>query len=313
MRQGEGALSTSSPQTFDALKESLRKEINRRCDALQEKYKHVEIFPGPFVSVISTGCIERARDLSKGGKYNNFGIHGTGIAVAVDSLAAVRELVYEKKLVTMEELVHLMDTDFEGRPDILAAARHAPKMGNADAAADDIAVWLVATWADALKGRRNDRGGIYRPGTGSAMYYIWHANELPASADGRLKGHPFSANYAPSLDVPVKGPLSVIRSFTEPDLGPVCNGGPLTIEVHDSAFREPDGVEKVAQLVKFFVDRGGHQLQINSINRETLVDAQAHPERHAHLIVRVWGWSGYFIELDKPFQDQIIKRVELAV
>ena len=77
--------------------------------------------------------------------------------------------------------------------------------------------------------------------------------------------------------------------------------------------REPDGVEKVAQLVKFFVDRGGHQLQINSINRETLVDAQAHPERHAHLIVRVWGWSGYFIELDKPFQDQIIKRVELAV
>ena len=186
-------------------------------------------------------------------------------------------------------------------------------MGNADAAADDIAVWLVATWADALKGRRNDRGGIYRPGTGSAMYYIWHANELPASADGRLKGHPFSANYAPSLDVPVKGPLSVIRSFTEPDLGSVCNGGPLTIEVHDSAFREPDGVEKVAQLVKFFVDRGGHQLQINSINRETLVDAQAHPERHAHLIVRVWGWSGYFIELDKPFQDQIIKRVELAV
>ena len=113
--------------------------------------------------------------------------------------------------------------------------------------------------------------------------------------------------------MPVKGPLSVIRSFTEPDLGPVCNGGPLTIEVHDSAFREPDGVEKVAQLVKFFVDRGGHQLQINSINRETLVDAQAHPERHAHLIVRVWGWSGYFIELDKPFQDQIIKRVELAV
>ena len=145
------------------------------------------------------------------------------------------------------------------------------------------------------------------------MYYIWHANERPASADGRLKGHPFSANYAPSLDVPVKGPLSVIRSFTTPDLGRVCNGGPLTIEVHDSAFREADGVEKVAQLVKFFVDRGGHQLQINAINRETLVDAQKHPDLHRHLIVRVWGWSGYFIELDKPYQDQVIKRVELAV
>ena len=299
--------------SFADLQSKMKAEIVHQCDLLQEKYKHVEVFPGPFVSVISTGCIEKARDICKGAKYNNFGIHGTGIAVAVDSLASVRELVFEKKLVTMDELVNLMDTDFAGRPEILAAARNAPKMGNADASVDELAKWLITTWADALEGRKNDRGGVYRPGTGSAMYYIWHANELPASADGRLKGHPFSANYAPSLDVPVKGPLSVIRSFTEPDLGRVCNGGPLTIEVHDSAFREADGVEKVAQLVKFFVDRGGHQLQINAINRETLVDAQKHPDLRRHLIVRVWGWSGYFIELDKPYQDQVIKRVELAV
>ena len=299
--------------SFADLQSKMKAEIVHQCDLLQEKYKHVEVFPGPFVSVISTGCIEKARDICKGAKYNNFGIHGTGIAVAVDSLASVRELVFEKKLVTMDELVNLMDTDFAGRPEILAAARNAPKMGNADASVDELAKWLITTWADALEGRKNDRGGIYRPGTGSAMYYIWHANELPASADGRLKGHPFSANYAPSLDVPVKGPLSVIRSFTEPDLGRVCNGGPLTIEVHDSAFREADGVEKVAQLVKFFVDRGGHQLQINAINRDTLVDAQKNPDLHRHLIVRVWGWSGYFIELDKPYQDQVIKRVELAV
>ena len=306
------AVMRAGADSFEALKAALKAEINRRCDALQKKYAHVEIFPGPFVSILTVGCIGKARDICKGAKYNNFGIHGTGIAVAVDSLAAVRELVFEKKLVTMAELVKLMDADFEGRPDVLAAARTAPKMGNADKSVDDLAVWLIDAWADCLKGRKNDRGGIYRPGTGSAMYYIWHANELPASADGRLKGHPFSANYAPSLDVPVKGPLSVIRSFTEPDLGKVCNGGPLTIEVHDSAFREADGVEKVAQLVKFFVDRGGHQLQINAINRETLLDAQKNPELHRHLIVRVWGWSGYFIELDKPFQDQVIKRVELA-
>ena len=309
--RGDGS-APARPQTFDDLKADLKAEINRRCDELQKKYAHVEIFPGPFVSILTVGCIGNARDICKGAKYNNFGIHGTGIAVAVDSLAAVRELVFDRKLVTMAELVKLMDTDFAGRPDILAAARTAPKMGNADKSVDDLAVWLIDAWADCLAGRKNDRGGIYRPGTGSAMYYIWHANELPASADGRLKGHPFSANYAPSLDVPVKGPLSVIRSFTEPDLGKVCNGGPLTIEVHDSAFREADGVEKVAQLVKFFVDRGGHQLQINAINRETLLDAQKNPELHRHLIVRVWGWSGYFIELDKPFQDQVIKRVELA-
>ena len=288
-------------------------EIQRRADAVVEKYRHVEILPGPFVSVISTDCIKNARDISKGGKYNNFGVHGTGIAVAVDSLASVRELVFEKRLVTLSELVKLLDTDFSGRADILAAAKEAPKMGNADPKADEIATRLLCFWGHAFDGKKNGRGGIFRPGTGSAMYYIWHAREVKASADGRLSGHPLSANYAPSLDVPVKGPVSVVRSFTEPDLVPVCNGGPLTIEIHDSAFAMSDGAEKVAHLVRFFIERGGHQLQINTINRETLIDAQAHPERHRHLIVRVWGWSGYFIELEKTYQDQIIKRVELGV
>ena len=261
--------------------------------------------------MISTGCIENARDICKGAKYNNFGIHGTGIAVAVDSLASVRELVFEKKMVSLPELVTLLDTDFAGRPDVLAAAKAAPKMGNADPRVDEIAKRVIDFWGHAFDGRQNDRGGVFRSGTGSAMYYIWHARDVPASADGRLKGEPLSANWAPALDVPVKGPVSVVRSFTEPNLGLVCNGGPLTIEIHDSAFSMPDGVEKVAQLVKFFIARGGHQMQINTINRETLLDAQKHPERHRHLIVRVWGWSGYFIELDKEYQDQIIKRVEL--
>ncbi len=301
-----------SAQTFEDVVRAFEEEVQRRADALVEKYAHVDILPGPFVSVISTGCIDKARDISRGAKYNNFGIHGTGIAVAVDSLASVRELVFERKLVSLPELVGLLDTDYAERADILAAAKAAPKMGNADPKADEIAKRLIAFWGRAFDGRKNDRGGIFRPGTGSAMYYIWHAREVPASADGRLKGHPLSANYAPSLDVPVKGPVSVVRSFTEPDLGPVCNGGPLTIELHDSAFLFPDGVAKVAHLVKFFVDRGGHQLQINTINRETLLDAQKHPENHRHLIVRVWGWSGYFVELDACYQDQIIRRVELG-
>ena len=309
----------TGPTGYDDVEREFLAEIRRRADALVEKYAHVEILPGPFVSVLSDGCIARARDICKGAKYNNFGIHGTGLAVAVDSLASVRELVFEKKLVTLEELVKLLDTDFAGRPDVLAAAKAAPKMGNADPRADEIAKRLVDFWGHVFDGKTNDRispvtgkPGVFRPGTGSAMYYIWHAREVPASADGRLKGQPLSANYAPSLDVPVKGPVSVVRSFTEPDLVPVCNGGPLTIEIHDSAFAFPDGVTKVAQLVKFFVERGGHQMQINTINRETLLDAQKHPENHRHLIVRVWGWSGYFVELDREYQDQIIRRVELA-
>ena len=309
----DAALRTASDAAaYEAVERAFFDEIQRRADALAAKYRHVEILPGPFVSVLSTGCIDRARDICRGAKYNNFGIHGTGIAVAVDSLASVRALVFEQRLVTLPELVALLDTDFAGRPDVRAAAQAAPKMGNADPRVDEIAKRLLAFWGHAFDGKRNGRGGIFRPGTGSAMYYIWHAREVPASADGRLKGHPLSANYAPSLDAPVKGPVSVVRSFTEPDLVPVCNGGPLTLEIHDSAFAQADGVEKVAQLVKFFVARGGHQMQINTINRETLLDAQSHPERHRHLIVRVWGWSGYFVELDREYQDQIIRRVELA-
>jgi formate C-acetyltransferase len=302
-----------SPCSFDDVKKAFFDEIGRRADLIVEKYSHVEVLPGPFVSVLSDGCIEKARDICKGAKYNNFGVHGTGIAVAVDSLVSIRELVYERNLVGLSELVSLLDSDFAGRPDVLAAAKAAPKMGNADPRSDDLAKELLAFWGGVFEGKKNGRGGIFRPGTGSAMYYIWHARDIPASADGRLSRSPLSANYAPSLDAPVKGPVSVVRSFTEPDLGAVCNGGPLTIELHDSVFAMEDGKSKVAELVRFFVARGGHQLQINTINRETLKDAQEHPERHRHLVVRVWGWSGYFVELDREYQDQIIKRVELGV
>ncbi|MBQ8363221.1 MAG: hypothetical protein IJX36_04750, partial [Thermoguttaceae bacterium] len=86
--------------------------------------------------------------------------------------------------------------------------------------------------------------------------------------------------------------------------------GPLTLELHDSVFAFADGVEKVARLVQFFVKRGGAQMQLNAVNRDRLLDAQKNPEQYRNLIVRVWGWSGYFVELDRPYQDQIVRRAE---
>ena len=91
------------------------------------------------------------------------------------------------------------------------------------------------------------------------------------------------------------------------------NGGPLTIEFSDTVFREEEAITKVAQLIRLFITRGGHQLQLNTVNRERMLDAQLHPENYRNLIVRVWGWSGYFVELDKCYQDHIIRRVELSV
>lgn len=309
LRSSEGQNAVS----FADFMQIIRAEIFKEADKIEQSLQTVDMLPNPYVSMLCTGRIEAARDVSLGNKYNNFGIHGTGFAPAVDSLEAVKRLVFEEKSMSVAELVKELDCDFADDPALLTKVRYNyPKIGNEEEDPDAIGIELLGYFADSWENRKNCRGGIYRAGTGSAMYYIWHANELPASPDGRLKGEPFPANYAPALNVQVKGPISVVKSFTKPNLERVVNGGPLTIEIHDSTFRHSEGLTKVAQLVKLFISRGGHQLQINTINRDQLLAAQKSPEEWKHLIVRVWGWSGYFVELDKPYQDQIIKRAEMV-
>ena len=142
------------------------------------------------------------------------------------------------------------------------------------------------------------------------MQYITLSKSRPATADGRLAFTPYPSSFSPAIGVKAPGILSVMQSFTKYDLTKICNGGPLTIELHHTVLRNDVGISKVAQLVKWFIQLGGHQLQLNSVNSETLRDAQLHPEEHPNLIVRVWGWSGYFVELDRPYQDHIISRTQ---
>ena len=141
------------------------------------------------------------------------------------------------------------------------------------------------------------------------MYYIWHATELGATPDGRKSSEMIPANYSPSLFIRDKGPLSVIKSFAKPHLEKVINGGPLTLEFDQSIFRNEEAVVKLGQLVRTFIVLGGHQLQLNTISLEKLLDAKKHPEKYRNLIVRVWGWSGYFVELDECYQDHVINRI----
>jgi formate C-acetyltransferase len=167
---------------------------------------------------------------------------------------------------------------------------------------------------DAMHGKPNGRfGGVWRMGTGSAMEYVLSARECPATADGRRSGDAYGCSFSPSVSVKLNGPLSVIQSFTKHPMNRCSNGGPTTLELHDTVFRNEEGEKKVAALVKAFVHLGGHQLQLNSINRERLLDAQKHPENYKNLIVRVWGWSGYFCELDPEYQNHIIRRAEFTV
>jgi len=294
--------------TFEEFYGFVKDEIKSACDDICNNIKDLWFVPSPFMNV----CMDC--DIYNEGKYNNFGIHGTGIATAADSLAAIKKYVFEEKSISKEDYLKAVEEDFANAPELLHKLRfETPKVGNNDDFVDQIAVSLLDTFADSLEGKTNCRGGKFRAGTGSAMYYLWHANEIGASPDGRRKGEPFGTNFSVSLFADIKSPISVVASMSKPHFERAINGGPLTLEFHQSLFTDEDSVEKVGMVVKTFIDRGGHQLQLNTVNRETMLDAQIHPENHKQLVVRIWGWSAYFVELDKEYQDHVIARQAYTV
>ena len=298
--------SLASSETFDDFKAVVKAEIAAQCESIMAGVKDVWFVPSPFMDLLYGG-----RDIGAGNKYNNFGIHGTGISCAADSLTAIKKYVYDEKRITPEEYIAAIDADFEGYDELLHLLRYeTPKTGAGNDEADSEMVWLTEAFSGALEGKTNERGGIWRAGTGSAMFYLWHAEAIGASPDGRRNNEPFAANYSPSLFAKLDNPVAIVRSYTKPDLGKVCNGGPLTLEFDSGLFSSDENRTKVASLVRYFIQSGGHQLQLNAVNRDSLLDAQAHPEKYERLIVRIWGWSAYFVELDKPFQDHVIRRQE---
>jgi pyruvate-formate lyase len=303
---------------FEGILTRLSEDIHMQVHQLGEAYSRLLLPPAPYYSVFMQGCLEQGKDVSAGLKYNNFGIHGACAANAVDALAAVKYFVFEEHSISPDELLSALESNFSGyEPLRHKLAEEGPKVGNNEVVADTLLVKLFNDLADSCESYgRTPRGGILRPGTGSAMYYIWLATGHPgmrepvvgATADGRLKGEPFSANLSPSLGVRVRGPISTLQSFAKVDYQRIFNGGPITMELSDTVFRNPESIRKTAMLVRIFAQLGCQQLQLNSLNLDILLDAKAHPEKHKNLIVRVWGWSGYFCELAPEYQDQIIAR-----
>lgn len=292
----------------------LKNEIEMTCKNHTNNANNVKIFPSAFSSLFTPSCVKKLQDCSeRTAKYNNFGFHGAGIANAVDALCALKKLVFEEKKYSADELISALDANFEGYEELHSDLKNAPKMGNNDDYVDDISLALLDAYASAMKSLKNIYGGICRAGTGSAMLYLTAAKEVGATADGRYAYTPYSSSFSPAITSHVAGPLSVIQSFTKFDMKRISNGGPLTLEIHDTTFRNEVGIEKVAALVKAFILSGGHQLQLNAVNRDKLLDAQKHPENYPNLIVRVWGWSGYFNELDVEFQNHVISRTEFKM
>lgn len=295
--------------TFEELLERVRAAIATNCEAIRDCHLGKPLPRHPFASVYFDGCIEKLQDVFCGGtKYNNYGCHGTGIANAADALAAVKKVIYDDKSMSKEVLLNALKADFNGYAEERNMLKACPKMGNNDDYVDSLATYIMRAFCDNMNGKPNGIGGIWRAGTGSAQCYLRDTD--CTTADGRKSGTPYSSSFSPSLDVKTDGLLSVLQSFTKFDLTDIINGGPLTIEIHDTVLRNDVGIKKVAMLVQKYIELGGHQLQLNSVNRDRLIDAQRHPEKYPNLIVRVWGWSGYFNELDKSFQDHIIRRTE---
>ncbi len=292
---------------FDAFRAAFCADLNTLCRDILASTQPLRMIPAPFLSVLMDGCMERGQDISLGGRYNNYGFHGVGLSTAIDSLYAIRRCVFEEKTHSAQQMIDLIDGTASGEAQQYVRYE-LPKMGSDDDGVNEMAVWLLRVWGEAVAPLRNERGGRVRAGTGSAMFYLWHAGEIGGTPGGHRAGEAFGANYAPQLFVRDCGPLSVIRSFTAPDLKQVINGGPLTMEFHASIFRDEESLRKVALLVKAFVEEGGHQMQLNTVDLEVLKDAQRHPEEHKNLIVRVWGWSAYFVELDEEFQNHVMAR-----
>lgn len=298
----------TASESFDEFFDHAKDAIHEEVDAICAKITNVFFFPSPLLKVLN------GFDVRTDAKYNNFGIHGTGIATAADSLAAIKKYVFEEKTVSKQRLMDAVDSDFVNDPELLHLLRYeAPKLGNNDDYVDSISVELMDTFAAALKGKKNYRGGIYRAGTGSAMNYLRQSFAVGATPDGKRADEPFGANFAISLFAKVKGPVSVVASMAKHHFANAINGGPLTLEFHKSVFGGDDGVEKVARLVRSFIHRGGHQLQLNTVDAEKMRAAQKEPEKYKNLIVRVWGWSAYFVELDKGYQDHVIARQEYTL
>lgn len=297
----------------DEILEIFKRNLHGKVMEMTENYKNLYIEPSPMQSLLMCGALERGSDVSEGLVYNNYGLHGTGYSCAADQLAAVDSLVFREKKITKERLLKGLENDFETDKELRYMLRNeADKLGR-EAGAGDIGDKLLEIFANSLEGIKNERGGIYRAGTGSAMYYIWHSENLGATADGRDAGAPFPANFSPSLFISKAGPLSILKGFAPKSLVNAVNGGPMTFELHDSVFNADDSIKKVASLVRAYMQYGGHQLQINSVNNDKMRKAQKEPEKYRDLIVRVWGWSGHFVELDKCYQDQIIMRQEFGV
>ena len=312
-------LETGDPaelSSFDELFEAFRKQLNYFVDIKIKgnniiERLYAERLPVPFLSLLIADCIAKGKDYNDGGaRYNTDYIQGVGLGTTTDSLTAIKYNVFDKRHVTMKELLEILKVDFNRYENFRQRLLNkTPKYGNDEDYADQFMKAIFEVYFDAIDGRPNTKGGHYRINLLPTTVHIYFGKVVGATPDGRKAREPLSEGVSPVQGADRKGPTAVIKSVAKIDH--VRTGGTLLNQKFTpQLLADETGIDKLAQLIRTFFKLDGHHMQFNVISSDMLRDAQKHPERYRNLIVRVAGYSDYFVDLGVDLQNEIIKRTE---
>jgi formate C-acetyltransferase len=266
--------------------------------------------PTPLLSLCIEGPFEAGRDITLGSaKYNFTGVQAVGLADVADSLAAIEWAVFRERAVTMDELVEALKANFEGREELRQMLLNkAPKYGNDDDLADRYARLVAQMYSEEVEKYENVRGGSFIAGMYSMTTHIgfgWMTAALPS---GRRASEPLSNGASPQSYSMTKGLTAAIMSVSKMDFTRYSNGAALTLTIDPKLFAGPEGVATFASLLKSVIELGVMHTHFNVVDVDVLLEAQKNPEKYRHLVVRVAGYSAYFVDLPKDVQDEIIRR-----
>jgi len=267
-----------------------------------------ENVPSPLASAMIDGCMEKGLDLTSGGAlYNSTGVQFMGFANVVDSLYSVKKAVFEDRLYTMDELTEWLSQDWQDNEDKRAYfLNRIPKYGNDNNEVDALAARVMEHYCDVLSPYKNFRGGAFWPGVFSVGFHITMGAFTAATPDGRFAGDVLGNGITPTTGNAKTGPTAIMNSVVKLPVARAFNGVNLNMRFQGKKI----STDNLTTLVKTYFKRGGTQVQFNMVDSAVLRDAQAHPEKHRDLFVRVSGYSAEFTGLSEIAQDEIISRTE---
>jgi organic radical activating enzyme len=294
---------------------------SQRAILVTEAYRsHQSLKPLPYLSLLVADCTEQGCDVTAGGaRYNSTGVQAVGLGTVADGLAAIRHLVFDRRLTTGAELLAAMSANWEGFDYLYALVNGSkvPHYGNDDPYADDLARYAAAVWCREVTRHDDAHGGRFQPGMFSISSNIPFGKMQGASPDGRRAGEPLSDGIAPVHNEPGshdhKGVTAIINSAARLDQRLLTNGALLNIRIVPSSLEGPQADDNLASLIRAYFRRGGSHLQIYVESREVLIDADAHPDKYPGLLVYVNGYSTLWDELGETLKREIIARSELSI